>query len=50
MLDEALELGEELGTDGSVNHPVVAGKTDIHAQSHHDLTVFDDGLFDGGAD
>ena len=50
LLDEFPDLGQELGSDGSIDDTVVTGEAEVHAQAGDDLAVFDDGFFDGRTD
>lgn len=50
LLDELPDFREELGGDRAIDHAVIAGKSQIHAEAGHNLAVFDDGFFDGSTD
>ena len=50
LFDQFLDLGQEGGTHGAIDHTVVTGEAEVHAQAWNDLTVFHDRFLNGRSD
>lgn len=46
MFDQAFYFGQELSTEGSIHHAMVAGKADVHSQAGYHLPILNHWFFD----
>ena len=50
LLNEFPDFREELRANGAIDHTVVAGEAEVHAQAGDDLAVFHHRFLEGGTD